>query len=638
MSLSPLALPTADADWLPWVADRCDSLIAEARSGVERIKAMAGASAVDVSDVLNDVTISLRNLALASLVAESHPTKEVRERAEQAQIDASVLSTEIRQDRALYDVLAAVEISGLNEEARRGLEHTLRDFRRAGVDRDEATRARIKEIFDRLTDLTQSFSRNIREEVRSVRLRPEQLAGLPQDFIDAHPVDDEGLVTITTQYPDFVPFVTFAHDIDARLALAMEFGNRAWPQNDPILIEMLQLRQEVANLLGYPDWATYDAEEKMIGTGQAIFDFIEKIREASTPSAERDYDVLFKRVRQDHPDVQKLTSQHKSYYLNIIKRENFDVDAKLVRTYFDFDKVRQGVLDVTARLFGITYTPVTDAPKWHDEVSVYDVSLDGQFLGRIYLDLHPRDGKFSHAAAFEITPGINGRQSADGALLCNFTRGLMSHDEVVTLFHEFGHLVHHVLAGRHDHGRSTGIATEWDFVEAPSQMLEEWAWDTEVLQSFATSEQGEPIPAELVAKMRAAEEFGKGIDARTQMFYAAVSYLLHQQVPTDTTAVVREAQERYDVFGYLPDTHMHAAFGHLEGYTSAYYTYMWSLVIAKDMFSAFDSSDLFAPAVAIRYRDRVLAQGGRKDAADLVQDFLGRPYDFSAFAEWLNRG
>lgn len=375
----------------------------------------------------------------------------------------------------------------------------------------------------------------------------------------------------------------------------------------------------------------------MIGKGDAIVEFIDKIAEAAEESARRDYDVLLARLKQDYPDADAVDSTDKSYYGEVIRRENFDVDAQEVREYFDFGKVRSGLLDVTGRLFGLEYVEAADAPRWHEDVAVYDVALAGAQLGRIYLDLHPREGKFKHAAQFDLVPGIRERQLAEGVLVCNFPRGLMEHDDVVTLFHEFGHLVHHVLAGRHAWARFSGVATEWDFVEAPSQMLEEWAWDADVLQSFATNAAGEPIPAELVAKMRKAEEFGKGYHARTQMFYAALSYHVHHRVPEDTTALVRELQSRYDLFGYVPETHFHASFGHLEGYTSAYYTYMWSLVIAKDMFSAFDEDDLFDADVAVRYRDRVLAAGGSKDAADLVEDFLGRPYTFDAFEAWLNR-
>ena len=192
-----------------------------------------------------------------------------------------------------------------------------------------------------------------------------------------------------------------------------------------------------------------------------------------------------------------------------------------------------------------------------------------------------------------------------------------------------------MLGGGQRWARFSGVATEWDFVEAPSQMLEEWAWDAHVLGSFAHDADGHAIPAELVERMRAAKEFGKGYAARTQMFYAALSYELHLHRPADITATLRELQATYDLFDYIEGTHFQASFGHLEGYTSAYYTYMWSLVIAKDMFSAFDSGDLFDETVAHRYRDEVLARGGSADAAELVAKFLGRPYSFDAFGQWL---
>jgi thimet oligopeptidase len=324
-----------------------------------------------------------------------------------------------------------------------------------------------------------------------------------------------------------------------------------------------------------------------------------------------------------------------TYYEELVRREDFAVDAQEVRRYFSFGNVRQGMLDVTGALFGIEYRPVPDAPVWHPDVAGYDVVVDGAPRGRIYLDLHPREGKYKHAAQFDLAPGVTGRQLPEGVLVCNLPRGLMEHDDVVTLFHEFGHLVHHVLAGDQRFARFSGVATEWDFVEAPSQMLEEWAWDPDVLASFAVDEAGQPIPAELVERMRAANEFGKGYQMRTQMFYAATSYLLHHDRPADVTAAVREIQERYDLFDPIPDTHFAASFGHLSGYTSAYYTYSWSLVIAKDLFSAFDRGNLLEPSVARRYRDEILARGGSADAADLVAAFLGRSYSFDAYAAWL---
>ncbi|MEO5710363.1 MAG: M3 family metallopeptidase [Nocardioidaceae bacterium] len=633
---APLSLPTDD--WEGWLAARCDGRLDEARRLVGVLKAGPHDSGTAMT-VWNDLNLALRNaFASASLLSNVHPDESVRSRGERAEQDAHKLLTEIGLDRYLYDALVAVDPHDLDAGGRRVHSLALRDFHRAGVDQDEQVRTRLRELAERETAVAQEFSKNIRDGVRSVTVDPGSLDGLPADYVESHPANADGRVVITTDYPDYLPFSTFSHDREARASLVRQFLNRAWPQNDALLRELLGLRREHARLLGYDGWPSYDAEIKMIGKGAAIPEFIERITEASEAAARRDIDVLLARVRQDHPEVTRVDTVDKAFYSEVLRRERFDVDAQEVRAYFDFDKVRTGLLEVTSRLFDVEYVEVVDAPRWHGDVTTYDVVRDGARLGRIRLDLHPRAGKFGHAAQFDLAPGIAGRQVAEGVLVCNFSKHLMEHDHVVTLFHEFGHLLHHVLASGHAWTRFSGVATEWDFVEAPSQMLEEWAWDADVLRSFATDASGEPIPRELVAKMREAKNFGTGLYARTQMFYAALSYTLHQDVPDDITATMVELQERYDVFGYVPDTHFFAAFGHLEGYGSGYYTYMWSLVIAKDLFSAFDRDDLFDTTVAHRYRDRVLAPGGSRDAADLVVDFLGRPYAFDAFARWLDRG
>jgi thimet oligopeptidase len=626
------------------VDSRCETLLDQVRTAVAELKAGDRLEPVDVVRRWNQAELAL-GLAgsVTSLLGEVHPDEAVRTLAEERNRQVRNLVTELAQDRDLYPVLAETDSAlrsgphAPEDDTARLLERTMRDFRRAGVDRDEATRERLRELVDREVRLGQEFSRNIRDDVRSIRIRPERLDGLPQDFIDAHPAGDDGLVEITTDYPDLIPFRTFAKDAAARRDLVVAFLNRGWPANDSILAELLATRQEHAALLGYSAWPDFDAEVKMVGSGKAIGEFIERISEAAAPSAERDVQVLLERMRQDRPDATGLDAADVPFYAEVVRKENFDVDAQEVRRYFPFDRVRAGLLDVTGRLFGVEYEPVPDAPTWHEDVVVYDVrdTEEGGLLGRIYLDLHPRAGKFKHAAQFDLVSGVAGVTLPEGALVCNFGRGLVEHSDVVTLFHEFGHLVHHVLGGRQRYARFSGVATEWDFVEAPSQMLEEWAWDADVLRSFARDGAGEPIPAELVSRMRAAHEFGKGYQARTQMFYAAVSLVLHSGPVDDLTATVRRLQERYDAFDYIPDTHFHASFGHLEGYTSAYYTYMWSLVIAKDLFSAFDRGNLFDTAVSYRYRDRILARGGSADAADLVADFLGRPYSFDAFARWL---
>jgi thimet oligopeptidase len=637
VTTAPAPLPLPTADWEAWLAERCDGQLDRARAHVETLR-QGGRGAADVLALWNDLNLALHNaFASAGLFANVHPEEGVRTRAERAEQDAQRLLTEIGLDRELYDVLAGVDPHDLDDGGRRVHGLALRDFRRAGVDQDEAVRTRLRELSERETAVAQEFAKNIRDGVRSISVDPAALEGLPADFVSSHPAGEDGKVVITTDYPDYLPFSTFCRDRDARAALMQEYLNRAWPENDALLHELLELRREHARLLGYDGWPSYDAEVKMIGKGAAIPEFVDRITDVSTTAARRDFDVLLARLQQDHPELTTVDNVDKLFYSEVLRRERFDVDAQQTRAYFDFKKVRAGLLEVTGRLFDVEYVEVTDAPTWHEDVATYDVLRGGARIGRIRLDLHPRKGKYGHAAQFDLAPGIKDRQLAEGVLVCNFSKALMEHDHVVTLFHEFGHLLHHVLASGHAWTRFSGVATEWDFVEAPSQMLEEWAWDADVLRSFATNADGEPIPRELVAKMRAAKDFGKGLYARTQMFYAALSYTLHQDVPDDITTTMRELQAKYDVFGYVPDTHFFASFGHLEGYGSGYYTYMWSLVIAKDLFSAFDRDDLFAPAVAHRYRDRVLAAGGSKDAADLVEDFLGRPYGFESFQRWLDR-
>ncbi len=633
--LAPLALP-ADR-WSDWLTTRVDTLLHTTRERLDELKNGTGRTATEVLELWNDADIALRGAdSVCQLLSEVHPDPEVRTLAEQRAQDIDRLRTDRSLDRAVFDVLAATDAAELDAPAARLRELVLRDYRRSGVDQDAATLARLRAISERLTLLDQEFSRVIREDVRSVRLRPEQLDGLPQDFIDAHPADADGLITITTDYPDYLPVRTFATDGRARRELTKLFLDRGWPTNDAVLHELLDLRDEKARILGYPSWPDYDADVKMIGTGAAIDEFIERIAAAADASGRRDRQVLVDRQRRDVPDASRFDAADLSYYTELIRREQFDVDAQEVRRYFDFGRVRDGLLDVTARLFDVEYRAV-DVAAWHPDVVAYDVLSDGELCGRIHLDLHPRDGKFKHAAQFDLVSGVSGRQLPEGVLVCNFPRGLMEHQHVVTLFHEFGHLVHHVLGGRQHYVRFSGVATEWDFVEAPSQMLEEWAWDAEILRSFARDAAGNPIPAALVERMRAAKDFGKGLFVRTQLFYTAVSYRLHRDRPADHTQAVREAQARFDLVDHIDGTHFQTSFGHLTGYTSAYYTYLWSLVIAKDLFSAFDPDDLFDPTVARRYRDRILARGGAADAADLVADFLGRPVAFAAFAEWLDR-
>ena len=634
MTLEPVTLPADDAGWSAFLTTTVDAALDEARAHLATLKDGTTRSAADTLEVWNASDLALGQAsAAAHLLAEVHPSAELREAAEQRAQAAEDLATERGLDRELWEAFSATDPTGLDAESQRLHEHVLRGFRRAGVDRSEAERDRLRALAQRCTELGLQFSRNIREGVRSIRVRPEQLAGLPEDFLAAHPADDEGLVTLTTEYPDLIPVRTYAHDASVRRALASEYLRLAYPANSEVLSELLRLREERAHLLGYPDWPSYDAEVKMIGSGAAIAEFIERLDALTAEPAARDVAVLLERFRQDDPSATAVTAADSLYYDQVVRREQYDVDAQEVRRYFRYDKVRDGVMSTVGRLLGLTFTAV-DAPVWDPSVEVYDVASDGERIGRFYLDMHPRAGKFNHAAQFSLVPGAAGVRLPEGVLVCNFPTGSMEHDDVCTFFHEFGHLVHEIVGGHQRYAEFSGVATEWDFVEAPSQLLEEWAWDADVLRSFATDDSGEAIPASLVARMRRADEFGRGAWTRRQLNFTALSYGLHADPPADLDAFTAQVDAHFGPFAPLPDTHQVTGFGHLEGYGPAYYTYLWSLVIAKDLLTAFDG-DLMNEEVGRRYRDQILAPGGSRDAADLVESFLGRPRTYDAFTTWL---
>jgi len=594
--------------------------------------------------------------ARASVCRNAHPDLAMRDAAETCERELDALMTEISLDRNVYDALSSIDLDEVDAATRHYVEKTLREMRRSGVDRDEETRAKVRALRDELLRIGQEFGNHIKEDVRRAHLDPKELDGLPADYVATHPVGPDGKVVITTDNTDYVPFVTYAKSARAREELWRIYRLRAHPANLEVLDRLLQRRHELATLLGYPSWAAYATEDKMIGTAEAASAFIERVAAASGARAERDYRTLLEQKRKDVPDAERVESWDSLYYQELVGNAQYGFDSQAMRPYFEYRRVKEGVLATTASLFGITYRTVPDAPRWHHEVEVFDVvdgaAGDGPVLGRIYLDMHPRDGKYKHYAQFTLVNGVRGKRLPEGVLMCNFPRppatadgapALMEHDGVRTFFHEFGHLLHHVLGGHTRWAGLSGVATEWDFVEAPSQMLEEWVWDVPTLQSFARHvETGEAIPAELVRKARAADEYGKGLWVRQQMFYAALSLEYHRRVPGtfDTTALMAELQSKLTPFRYVDGSYFHESFGHLDGYSALYYTYMWSLVIAKDLFAAFgpDVSTARAREAARLYRERILEPGGSKPAAALVTDFLGRPYNERAYEEWLNAG
>jgi thimet oligopeptidase len=493
----------------------------------------------------------------------------------------------------------------------------------------------------------QDFSRNIRADLRKVTAKnAAELDGLPADYLTRHKPEADGSIVLTIDYPDSLPVFSYAKNEDLRKRMYVEYNNRGYPSNMDVLDKMIAKRTELARLIGYNTWADYITADKMVGTAKHASDFIDRIVTASGPKAEREYDALVKRKQQDTPDATIVNAWETAFYSELVRKSSYDFDSQSVRPYFPFDRVKQGLFDVTSKLFGVTYRPIKDAPVWDPSVEAYELLQDGKLIGRFYLDMHPRPNKYNHAAEFPIRTGVTGRQIPEAALVCNLPGGqpgdpgLMTHDDVTTFFHEFGHLIHVLVSGRHPWIGISGISTERDFVEAPSQLLEEWTWDAATLATFAKHYQtNEPIPASLVKQMRRASEFGKALQVRRQMVYARYSLSVYDRDPqqVDTTAMYKDIMNRYQKTPYVEGTHFQTSFGHLDGYSAVYYTYMWSLVIAKDLFAHFNQSNLLDAEVSRKYRDTVLAPGGSKPAAELVRDFLGRPFDFKAWENWLNR-
>lgn len=598
----------------------------------------------NVLDPLDVLLVELSNVTTeCELLSEVHPDSAVRESAEGYIRQASEFRTRLMQHRPLYDALGAFEAplgkSTLDGLSRRVVSLIRRDMKRVGVELDDAERERVVALRKELVEIEQEFSRNIRDDVRSVEVEPLALEGLPADFVAGHPPED-GKVRISTDYPDYLPFMTYSRNGDARHELLLQFHTRATPANLGILDRMLSVRHEFARVLGYPTWAAYATEDKMVGSTEQARGFIESAYSATLASAETERSELLAAKRRDGLDPTSIGDWELAYYTERVKADVLDFDAREVRPYFEYRAVTGAILGLMSDLFGLSFSAVAE-PAWHQSVETFDVAVDGRHMGRISLDMHPRDGKYKHAACFCLEVGVGGRQKPHFVLVCNFPDpslgpALMDHSDVVTYFHEFGHLVHFILCGAVPWTRLVEV-DEWDFIEAPSQFLEEWIYEFDVLRRFARHvDTGKPITEALVNRLRAARDFGRGIFVQRQLFFASVSLAFHDRDPADldTTRLLHELADRYSPTVLDPRSRFHASFGHLQGYTAAYYTYMWSLVIAKDLRTPF-AKGLMDLEQARRYRDLILAPGGTKPAAELIEDFLGRPFGFDAFREWL---
>ncbi|MEE8469636.1 MAG: M3 family metallopeptidase [Planctomycetota bacterium] len=595
---------------------------------------------------------------MTGFLAQVSTDPDERARGDRAALHLSNWYSELYKREDLYRALVdfeATEPELGGGEGERFLGRLLRDYRRSGMELPAADRARLLAIDRELTELGIQFRSNIDEDESVLLLTPEECAGVPQAFLDSLPVA-AGLYVARLSGPVAGYFFGDCEVQATRRKMSIAYSRRGGRRNVDVLEKMLRLRSEQAHLLGYPHIADYVTETRMAQSAAAVWAFYDDLRPKLRKKALQDLAEFqdAKRTHTKDPEA-VLEAWDFSFYRNWLMKEKYAVDTKVVRDYFPLDQVTKGLFSVTQELFGLRYVEITERARaagrtlWHEDVKLFEVwdRETQELLGEFYTDLHPRPGKYTHAAQF---PLVLRKRWSDGeltrplvALVTNFTKptaeqpSLLSHREVQTYFHEFGHCLHTILS-EGDLAEFSGTAVARDFVEAPSQMLENWVWDAEVLARFARHhETGEPLSEEILAGMIAAKNLGSGLSTEGQVFLGLLDMTYHtdEDGELDTTAVRREVYGETRLFPAIDNIFGQASFGHLVGYHAGYYGYLWSLVYAQDMFSRFEAEGIMNPVTAREYRELILARGGTVDALDMVREFLGREPNSKAFLKHL---
>ncbi|HEU4404211.1 MAG TPA: M3 family metallopeptidase [Polyangiaceae bacterium] len=652
---APLDLdPTLVGQSAAGITDVCDASLARAARLVDEIRG-AGAGPDEALTwartfgAFDDVALALSTAgSFAGLLSVAHPDEAVREAARACEPKVDAFATALFLDAEVAAVLRRYAARGeaLSPARARFVEHTLRDFRCNGLELDAGGQARLRELNEAITEVSLAFETNLASATLSLRLPPERLEGLPASYLEAHPPGPDGRVTVTTDYPDYFPFLQYARDRAAAFELYKLFDNRAAAENLPLLDRLLALRHEKARLLGYPTWAHYVLETRMAKEPGAVGRFLEGLRAHVAERAGRElaeFRALYERLGGGPGPI---PPSDRLYLEDRLRQEKFGLDSREVSEYFEVGRVEAGLLAITARLYGVRYREA-GVPVWHPDVRALEVlGAGGAPLGRVYLDLHPRPGKFKHAAVFGLRASKAtdaGRLAPVAALVCNFPKpggdapALLNHGDVVTFFHEFGHVLHQLLTAS-ELASFSGTRVARDFVEAPSQMFEEWAWSRETLDLFARHHRtGAPMPDRLFAALVRSRAFGRALATQRQLMLAALDQAYHTRPPGfDTTRVLAEIQNAYTAFPYVEGTHFQATFGHLVGYDAGYYGYQWALSLARDLYTRFEREGLLNAETAAAYREAVLAPGGSGDEAELVARFLGRPPSDAAYRAYLD--
>jgi thimet oligopeptidase len=583
-------------------------------------------------------------LSQSTLFRVAHPDAEMRKAAAQAERRLQQLKSGLRLNRGVFLALCSLELDKEDAAAHWYVEREIRAYKLAGVDRDETTRQKIAAMQDELVRMGQQFEKNIVDGGSQISVKGrEDLRGLPPDFFATHRTQPDGSILLNTDPNTALLVMTYAQNALLRRKMMHAFTNRGYPANRELLRDIAAKRNELAHLLGYDAWADYASADLMSGSSKGIQAFISQMDEATRDGSARFLAELLALKRKDDPAATAVDGDD-SYYTHQLKRSKHAFDAQELRPYFPYEQTERGLLDTAARLFHITISQVKNEEVWEPSVSSWEVSDQGKLIGRFFLDMHPRTGKGGGGRMKVLRVGIAGEQLPEGVLLCNFPEsqsgapGLLDHFEVVSMFHELGHLVN-LMLGTQEWAGLSGLAFERDFTEAPSQLMEEWMNDPAVLQQFAKHYQsGKVIPASLVESSARADRVGRAYGERYQICLSDFSVRLHssQAGAVDPEQLWKETDEHFFPEPHDPENHGYVSVTHWINFSSNYYTYNWDRAIKWDFLDQFDRHNLMADGPAWKYRRSILEPGSSKPATELVKDFLGRPQRIDAYRRWIN--
>ncbi len=591
---------------------------------------------------------SISDLAILEHITEVleylSPNDQLREAAHVLSLEIkNFLIEQITQNEALFKAFKAyVDGNGaaatLTDEQRYFMTETMRDFERAGLLLPADKRAELLKIDKEITKLSSEFEKNIAEEKRTITVSKEALAGLDEQFINALKRTESGEYILGTDYPTVTMVLGHCAVEDTRMQLQQLFVNCAYPINKSVLEQMLAKRHERALLVGFPHYAAYDIADQMAQDPQKVEQFLQNMLMRTIEKEEKEFATILGEAALQEP----IKSWNLGYLKEQYKKEHLALDENKIREYFPMEKTIQGLMQIYEQFFGLKFVKIPALCLWHDELyalEARDAKTD-QLLGIFVLDLYPRSNKFTHAAHVTIVPAVANDFNVPkiSVIMANFSPStadvpaLLKHSEVKTFFHEFGHAIH-ALLGRTSIASFSGTNVKHDFVEMPSQMLEEWLWSPEILRMVSSHyKTGESLPEETIQKILQLKQFDAAMTVRTQARYALLSLRLYQEQKPNLDAVLKEIMTTYAPrIWFDPENHFYAAFGHLAGYSAKYYGYLWSKVFALDLFNEIEKTGLLDTTTGRRYADAILVPGGTKPPHLLLQQFLGREPRIDAF-------